>query len=71
VARAGLLREESRGAHTRNDFPGEREDWQKVNVVVKKGAEGMEVRKVERQPGPPELVAIANATLEELEGKNG
>jgi succinate dehydrogenase / fumarate reductase flavoprotein subunit len=69
VARAALVREESRGAHTRTDFPGEQDDWQKVRVVTKKGADGsMEVRQ-EAAPMPPvELEAIANASLEELEG---
>lgn len=68
VARAGLMREESRGAHTRLDFGGEREAWGKVNLVVAKGADGMEVRAVERPAPPEELAAIAFATLEELEG---
>ena len=70
VTRGALLREESRGGHTRDDFAGEREEWVKVNIVSRKGADGsMEIEAVVRQPGPPELVAIANATLEELEGK--
>ncbi|MCZ6695809.1 MAG: fumarate reductase/succinate dehydrogenase flavoprotein subunit [Acidobacteria bacterium] len=70
VARSALAREESRGAHTRLDFPGEREEWQKVNIVVHKGAKGMETR-VEQRPDPPEaLAAIALATLEELEGQS-
>jgi succinate dehydrogenase / fumarate reductase flavoprotein subunit len=69
VTRAALLREESRGGHTRTDFPGEREEWVKVNVVVKKGADGgMEVRKDTRPEPPAELAAIAHATLEDLEG---
>jgi succinate dehydrogenase / fumarate reductase flavoprotein subunit len=69
VARAALVREESRGAHTRTDFPGEQEDWQKVRVIIKKGADGgMDVRQ-EAAPTPPvELEAIAMASLEELEG---
>jgi succinate dehydrogenase / fumarate reductase flavoprotein subunit len=72
VTRAGLTREESRGAHTRDDFAGEREEWMKVNIVSRKDASGaMEVEVIPRPPGPPELVRIANATLEELEGKNG
>ena len=71
VARSALAREESRGAHTRLDFPGEREDWQKVNIIIRKGAEGMEVR-VEQRPDPPEaLAAIAHASLEELEAPGG
>jgi succinate dehydrogenase / fumarate reductase flavoprotein subunit len=69
VARAGLVREESRGAHTRVDFEGEREEWGHVNVVIRRDADGnMEVRKVERGEPPAELAKIAYATLEELEG---
>ena len=71
VTRAALLREESRGGHTRMDFEGEREEWGKVNIVVRKGRDGaMEVAKVERQPGPPELARIANASLEDMEAGN-
>ncbi|MFQ5569705.1 MAG: fumarate reductase/succinate dehydrogenase flavoprotein subunit [Rhodothermales bacterium] len=67
VARAALLRKESRGAHTRLDFEGEREEWGQVNVVVSKGPYAMVVRKEERPDPPEELAAIAHATLEELE----
>jgi succinate dehydrogenase flavoprotein subunit len=73
VARAGLMREESRGAHTREDFEGEREEWLKYNVVSSKGADGaMQIQKVERPPPPPDLKAIAYAAIEDLEsGKVG
>jgi succinate dehydrogenase / fumarate reductase flavoprotein subunit len=73
VARAALTREESRGAHTRDDFPGEREEWVKYNVIIKRAPDGsMEVEKRERPPGPPELVEIANSKIEDLEsGKVG
>jgi succinate dehydrogenase / fumarate reductase flavoprotein subunit len=43
VARAGLLREESRGAHSRIDFPEYDEHWGGLNIVVRKGREGMEL----------------------------
>jgi succinate dehydrogenase / fumarate reductase flavoprotein subunit len=69
VTRAGLMREESRGAHTRVDFPDEREEWGQYNVVVKRGADGrMDVRREKRPPPPAELSAIAYATLADLEG---
>ncbi len=68
VARAALTREESRGAHTREDFEGEREEWGKVNIVLRKLDDGsMEVRKLERDEPPEELAKIAFATIEDLE----
>jgi len=72
VARAALTREESRGAHTRNDFPGEREEWLQYNVIVKKGPSGMLVEKRKRPDPPPMLKEIAHAKIEDLEsGKIG
>jgi succinate dehydrogenase / fumarate reductase flavoprotein subunit len=69
VTRAALVRQESRGAHTRTDFPGEQEAWQKVHLVTKRGAEGeMQVRQEPAAEPPPELLKIAMASLEELEG---
>jgi len=68
VARAALVREESRGAHTRLDFEGERDEWLKYNVVVRRGADGaMQVRKVERPEPPAELARIARSGIEDLE----
>jgi succinate dehydrogenase / fumarate reductase flavoprotein subunit len=72
VNRAALVREESRGAHTRLDFEGEREDWGKVNIVISRVAGGnMEARIEQRKAPPEELRKIAYATLEELEGPQG
>ncbi len=72
VARAALMREESRGAHTREDFPGEREEWVQYNVIIKKGASGMEVEKRKRPDPPTLLKEIAYAKIEDLEtGKVG
>lgn len=68
VARAALMREESRGAHTRSDFPGEQADWLKYNIVTKKGEDGkMQLRKVERTPPEAELERIAHSAIEDLE----
>jgi len=36
VTRAALLREESRGAHTREDFPNSEDNWSKLNVIVRR-----------------------------------
>ncbi len=33
VARAALMREESRGGHTRDDFPGMNPEWRKINLI--------------------------------------
>jgi succinate dehydrogenase / fumarate reductase flavoprotein subunit len=68
TAYAALMREESRGAHTRTDFEDEREEWVKYNIVVRKGRDGNpEVEKVLRPEPDPELKRIANLTMEELE----
>lgn len=68
VARAGHMRQESRGAHSRLDYEGEREEWGKVNVVIRKAADGsMEVEKVTRPDPPEELAKIAHASIEDLE----
>jgi len=58
VARAALEREESRGGHTRDDFPQMSPEWRKVNLVC--STDGNEVR-VERKPlpvMPPELLGL-------------
>jgi succinate dehydrogenase / fumarate reductase, flavoprotein subunit len=39
IARAALEREESRGGHTRDDFPGPSEEWGSRNIVLTAGAE--------------------------------
>jgi succinate dehydrogenase / fumarate reductase flavoprotein subunit len=68
VAGGALAREESRGAHTRLDFEGERDEWLRYNIVIRKGDDGrMKVEKVERPDPPAELAAIANADIEDLE----
>ena len=70
VARAAHIRQESRGAHTRLDYEGERDEWLGSNVIIKKGPNGnMEVEKVARPEPDSELYRIAKAELEDLEGE--
>ncbi|MGO8961927.1 MAG: fumarate reductase/succinate dehydrogenase flavoprotein subunit [Streptosporangiaceae bacterium] len=58
VAQAALERQESRGGHTRDDYPGMRPEWRKVNLVC--ALEGDKVT-VKKQPLPPmrdDLIAL-------------
>jgi succinate dehydrogenase / fumarate reductase flavoprotein subunit len=40
VARAALEREESRGGHTRDDFPGPDPKWGRTNLICTGTADG-------------------------------
>jgi succinate dehydrogenase / fumarate reductase, flavoprotein subunit len=70
VTRAALMRKESRGGHTREDYFGEDKEWEKYNIVIRKGSDGnMEVEKVLRPEPDAELKRIALSTIEELEAE--
>jgi succinate dehydrogenase / fumarate reductase flavoprotein subunit len=60
VTRSARLRTESRGAHSRLDFPAtDDEQWGKVNCVVSRGADGtMDVRTEPLPAMPDELRAL-------------
>ena len=58
VAAAALERQESRGGHTRDDYPGMRPEWRKVNLVC--ALKGDEIT-IAQQPTPPmrdDLIAL-------------
>jgi succinate dehydrogenase / fumarate reductase flavoprotein subunit len=68
VAKSALKREESRGAHTREDFPNETKEGYNYNTIISKNnAKEMELKKKHRLDPDPELKRIAESSLEELE----
>jgi len=60
IARAALIREESRGGHTRDDFPAMSPEWRKVNLICSLTAskDGVEVVQQPMPPMRPELLAL-------------
>jgi len=50
VAAAALARQESRGGHTRNDYPGMNPEWRKLNLAC---ALDGDMITITRQPTPP------------------
>ena len=55
VTRAALERTESRGAHTREDYPDTDKEWGKFNVIVRQTQAGIEVKREPLPAMPPEL----------------
>jgi succinate dehydrogenase / fumarate reductase flavoprotein subunit len=55
VTRAALERTESRGAHTREDFPDTEKDWGKVSVIVRQTRDGVQVVREPLPEMPAEL----------------
>ena len=58
VARAALIREESRGGHTRNDFPAMEPEWRKVNLICRVDGDGIRVDKQPLPTMPVELLSL-------------
>jgi succinate dehydrogenase / fumarate reductase flavoprotein subunit len=58
IARSALEREESRGGHTRDDFPAADPEWAKVNVLCALGPDGVGIAREPLPQMPPELAEI-------------
>jgi len=60
VARAALLRQESRGGHTREDFPAMDPEWRRKNLICAATASGSGVEVTEQpiQPMRDDLLAL-------------
>jgi succinate dehydrogenase / fumarate reductase, flavoprotein subunit len=58
TATGALNRKESRGGHTRDDYPGPDPEMGKVNFVQRMTPSGITITPEERPPMPPELAAL-------------
>ncbi|HLF07477.1 MAG TPA: FAD-binding protein, partial [Thermoplasmata archaeon] len=71
IIRSALERKESRGAHSRTDFPKKDDDWGKYNILVRKKGDGMVLT---RSPVPfiprkyIEIIETMNAKHKMVEG---
>jgi succinate dehydrogenase / fumarate reductase flavoprotein subunit len=58
VTKAALERTESRGGHTREDFPDYDKEWEKVNCIVRQNKDGIGVSRETRTSMPPKLQGL-------------
>ena len=58
IARAALERQESRGGHTRDDYPATEPAWGKLNIVCRESGDGVIVHTQELAAMPAELRAL-------------
>jgi succinate dehydrogenase / fumarate reductase, flavoprotein subunit len=58
VAQAALERQESRGGHTRDDFPGMSPEWRKVNLICALDGDRVVLRRQPMTPMRADLLAL-------------
>jgi succinate dehydrogenase / fumarate reductase flavoprotein subunit len=58
VAQAALERQESRGGHTRDDFPGMSPEWRKVNVIAALEGDRVTLKRQPMEPMREDLLAL-------------
>jgi len=58
VARAALTREESRGGHTRDDFPAMSADWRNINLICRVDGDAIRVDQQPLPTMPVELLSL-------------
>ncbi|WP_067963031.1 fumarate reductase/succinate dehydrogenase flavoprotein subunit [Nocardiopsis trehalosi] len=58
IARAALEREESRGGHTRDDFPSMSPEWRRINLVASLRGDGVALRRQPLDPLRPDLLEL-------------
>ncbi|HEX4743224.1 MAG TPA: fumarate reductase/succinate dehydrogenase flavoprotein subunit [Candidatus Limnocylindria bacterium] len=63
VTRSALRRTESRGGHTRADFPKTDKEWGRKNIVVRRGDGGLVLADEPIPQPPPELQALLGDDL--------
>jgi succinate dehydrogenase / fumarate reductase flavoprotein subunit len=57
IARAALERQESRGGHTRDDFPGPDPEWGRTNIILSRNADGSVTTRRQPLPQMPDELA--------------
>jgi succinate dehydrogenase / fumarate reductase flavoprotein subunit len=58
VTKAALERTESRGGHTREDFPETEKEWGKLNCIVRQNKDGINVTREPLPEMPPEIAEL-------------
>ncbi|MFB9834856.1 fumarate reductase/succinate dehydrogenase flavoprotein subunit [Actinoallomurus acaciae] len=58
VARAALERQESRGGHTRDDYPQMSAEWRKLNLVCRSSDGTVELKRQDMEPMREDLIGL-------------